>query len=242
MAVAVQHFSGQVALQGGEFEMPFGVSCQNMLHELVAQAADAIEENHSAQCAASLTAFHLFISYAHDGHLFGPVPFTVYASFTSAAGRSRILNYCRRCYSYCGSGRAFETSEAIAGVYMSLSKILLVDDDDNIRAIAEISLEDEYQVTAVSSGAEALKMAQELAPDLILLDVMMPGMDGKSTFAKLQENPALASIPVIFMTAKVLNHEVDFYLGLGAAGVITKPFDPMTLSKNVQDIWSRCLK
>jgi two-component system, OmpR family, response regulator len=127
-----------------------------------------------------------------------------------------------------------------SGLVMTLSKILLVDDDDNIRAIAEISLEDDYKVVVASSGAEALVQAEKLMPDLILLDVMMPGMDGKATFAKLQENPALAGIPVIFMTAKVLSHEIDFYLGLGAAGVITKPFDPMRLGSDIQEIWARC--
>lgn len=123
---------------------------------------------------------------------------------------------------------------------MTLSKILLVDDDDNIRTIAQISLEDDYQVEVVSSGLEALEAAARLQPDLILLDVMMPGLDGKATFARLQENPALCGIPVIFMTAKVLSHEIDFYLGLGAAAVITKPFDPMKLAGEVQEIWARC--
>ncbi|MFA6209113.1 MAG: response regulator [Candidatus Obscuribacterales bacterium] len=121
---------------------------------------------------------------------------------------------------------------------MALSRILLVDDDDNIRTIAELSLEDDFQVDIASSGQEALDIAMLRAPDLILLDVMMPGLDGKATFNKFKEIPALKGIPVVFMTAKVLTHEIDFYLELGAAGVISKPFDPMTLAEEVQTIWA----
>jgi len=120
---------------------------------------------------------------------------------------------------------------------MTLSKILLVDDDDNIRTIAELSLEDDFEVVLASSGRQAVEIAQQNPPDLILLDVMMPGLDGKATFAEIKSMPLLARIPVVFMTAKVLTHEIDFYLALGAAGVITKPFDPMTLAAEVRDIW-----
>jgi len=120
---------------------------------------------------------------------------------------------------------------------MQLSKILLVDDDENIRTIALLSLEDDYQVEIATSGMAALSLAAKTKPDLILLDVMMPGLDGKATFDKLQDNPELAKIPVVFMTAKVQIHEIDFYLKLGAAGVITKPFDPMRLAADVQKIW-----
>jgi len=121
---------------------------------------------------------------------------------------------------------------------MPLSRILLVDDDDNIRTIAELSLEDDFQVDIASSGQEAIDIALVRPPDLILLDVMMPGLDGKATFGKFKEIPSLAAIPVVFMTAKVLTHEIDFYLELGAAGVISKPFDPMTLAEEVQTIWA----
>lgn len=121
---------------------------------------------------------------------------------------------------------------------MALSRILLVDDDDNIRTIAELSLEDDFQVDIASSGQEAIDIAMVRPPDLILLDVMMPGLDGKATFGKLKEIPSLAAVPVVFMTAKVLTHEIDFYLELGAAGVISKPFDPMTLAEEVQTIWA----
>ena len=121
---------------------------------------------------------------------------------------------------------------------MPLSRILLVDDDDNIRTIAELSLEDDFQVDIASSGQEAIDIAMVRPPELILLDVMMPGLDGKATFSKFKEIPSLAAIPVVFMTAKVLTHEIDFYLELGAAGVISKPFDPMTLAEEVQTIWA----
>ncbi len=121
---------------------------------------------------------------------------------------------------------------------MPLSRILLVDDDDNIRTIAELSLEDDFEVDIASSGQEAIDIAMVRPPDLILLDVMMPGLDGKATFGKFKEIPSLAAIPVVFMTAKVLTHEIDFYLELGAAGVISKPFDPMTLAEEVQTIWA----
>jgi two-component system OmpR family response regulator len=121
---------------------------------------------------------------------------------------------------------------------MPLSRILLVDDDENIRTIAMLSLEDDFQVEIATSGQAALQQALKNKPDLILLDVMMPGLDGKATFEKLQEIPELAKIPVVFMTAKVQIHEIDFYLKLGAAGVITKPFDPMTLAGDVQNIWA----
>ena len=121
---------------------------------------------------------------------------------------------------------------------MTLSRILLVDDDDNIRTIAELSLEDDFHVDLASSGQEAIDIAMVRPPDLILLDVMMPGLDGKATFGKFKEIPSLSAIPVVFMTAKVLTHEIDFYLELGAAGVISKPFDPMTLAEEVQTIWA----
>ena len=121
---------------------------------------------------------------------------------------------------------------------MTLSRILLVDDDDNIRTIAELSLEDDFQVDIASSGQEAIDIAMVRPPDLILLDVMMPGLDGKATFSRFKEIPLLRAIPVVFMTAKVLTHEIDFYLELGAAGVISKPFDPLTLAEEVQTIWA----
>jgi two-component system OmpR family response regulator len=117
-------------------------------------------------------------------------------------------------------------------------KLLFVDDVESIRLIAKIGLEhgSQWQVLSVSSGQEALDIAPKEMPDLILLDVMMPGMDGKETLIKLRENSITAQIPVIFVTAKVQNHELKSYLELGALGVISKPFDPMTLSADIEKI------
>ncbi len=121
---------------------------------------------------------------------------------------------------------------------MKIKKILLVDDDPNILLIAQIGLEErpDWQVDTASSGFEALEKLSEVKPDLILLDMMMPGMDGLTTLGKLKEQPHGANIPVIFMTAKVQKHEIEGYLATGVAGVITKPFDPMTLSEDIVKI------
>jgi len=118
---------------------------------------------------------------------------------------------------------------------MKIQKILLVDDDSNIQMIAQMGLEDrsDWNLVLASSGREALEKAVNEKPDIILLDIMMPGMDGKETFSKLKEQPTSANIPIIFMTAKVQTHEIETYLKMGASGVITKPFDPMTLSQDI---------
>lgn len=116
-------------------------------------------------------------------------------------------------------------------------KILVVDDDANIRVIARMALEDDdVTVVEADSGKMALEMAAQEQPDLILLDMMMPDMDGKTTCRQLKQLPGVKSIPVIFLTAKVQAHEIDTYKTLGAAGVITKPFDPMTLGESIDRI------
>jgi len=92
-------------------------------------------------------------------------------------------------------------------------------------------------VKICSSGEEALREAAAFAPDMILLDVMMPGMDGPSTLMALREQPSLAELPMAFMTAKVQPAEVAYYKSLGARDVIAKPFDPMTLASQVRAIW-----
>ncbi|HEY9678934.1 MAG TPA: response regulator [Drouetiella sp.] len=121
---------------------------------------------------------------------------------------------------------------------MTIEHVLLVDDDPNIRKIAEISLSKvgKWRVSLASSGREALDMAVNERPDVILLDVMMPELDGPSTLKCLRHNCAVANIPVIFVTAKVQNHEMAKYAQMGAMGVIVKPFDPMLLPKQVMDI------
>ena len=121
---------------------------------------------------------------------------------------------------------------------MLLRKILLVDDDADIRLIAEISLSSlgGWQVVQAASGAEALDLASRERPDLILLDVMMPGMDGPTTLEKLRELEDGQATPVIFMTAKVQKAEIDRLLSLGVRGLIPKPFDPMALPDEIRGI------
>jgi two-component system, OmpR family, response regulator len=122
-----------------------------------------------------------------------------------------------------------------------LKKILYVEDEEDIRTIARMALEmvGGLAVEVCSSGQEALTLAPAFEPDLILLDVMMPGMDGPETFAQLQQLPDISDTPVVFMTAKVQPQEIRHYRELGAADVIRKPFDPMTLTTAVQTIWSK---
>ena len=120
-----------------------------------------------------------------------------------------------------------------------LKKILMVEDDLDIQAIAGLALETlgGFEVLACSRGADALARAPAFAPDLIVLDVMMPGMDGPTTYAALRRLPATAATPVVFMTARAQRHEVAAYLDLGAADVIRKPFDPMRLPERLAAIW-----
>lgn len=120
-----------------------------------------------------------------------------------------------------------------------LQRILYVEDDEDIRAVAELALETVggFSLKSCRSGREAIREGPEFAPDLILLDVMMPGMDGPSTFNAMQENAALRGKPVVFMTAKVQTEEVESYRELGVIEVIPKPFDPMTLADQIREIW-----
>ena len=123
----------------------------------------------------------------------------------------------------------------------TLSRVLYVEDEPDIQTVAKMALElvGGFTVKVCSCGDEALREAPAFAPDVILLDVMMPGLDGPSTLAAMRKNDALSSVPVIFMTAKVQPMEVAHYTSLGACGVIAKPFDPMTLSDTVRSIWER---
>jgi CheY-like chemotaxis protein len=117
-------------------------------------------------------------------------------------------------------------------------KILIVDDEDDIRQIASLSLTrlGGMQVEEASSGTEAVARAEETAPDLILLDVMMPVMDGPATLAALRGNPRTARIPVVFLTAASGTEEVARLRALGAAQVVTKPFDPIELPGLVRSV------
>ena len=120
-------------------------------------------------------------------------------------------------------------------------RVLYVEDDPDIRAVAQMALEivGGLNLRACGSGAEALQAAEGFRPDLLLLDVMMPGMDGPTTLAGLRQLAQTASTPVIFMTAKVQASEVAYYKSLGALGVIAKPFDPMTLAVQVCQLWEQ---
>jgi len=117
-----------------------------------------------------------------------------------------------------------------------MTRILYVDDEDDIREIAEMALglDPDLEVRTCASGQAGLEAARAWRPDLIMLDVMMPGMDGPETFVRLKEDPASAEIPVVFITARTQTHQVAELIGLGARGVISKPFDPMALAAVVR--------
>jgi CheY-like chemotaxis protein len=115
---------------------------------------------------------------------------------------------------------------------MSATRILYVDDEPDIREVVDISLglNPDFEVRECASGTEAITAAGEWSPSLILLDVVMPEMDGPATLARLRANPQTCHIPVLFMTARTQSREVAHMISLGAQGVIAKPFDPMTLA------------
>jgi CheY-like chemotaxis protein len=121
----------------------------------------------------------------------------------------------------------------------SLTRILYVEDEPDIRAIAKLALETVggLIVELCSSGQEALEKVNGFKPDLILLDVMMPGMDGPTTMETLRKNGTTATLPIAFMTAKVQASEIQRYTDMGAIGVIAKPFDPMQLAETVKRLW-----
>jgi CheY-like chemotaxis protein len=122
-----------------------------------------------------------------------------------------------------------------------LKRVLFVEDDPDIQTVARMALEavGGFTVLGCSSGTEALERVEAFAPDLILLDVMMPGMDGLETLQSLRLLPGAAAVPVVFLTAKVQAQEIAGYREAGAADVIAKPFDPMTLPATVRSIWRR---
>lgn len=114
-------------------------------------------------------------------------------------------------------------------------RILIIDDEDDIREVCALSLETiaGWEVAVASSGAQGAARAIECLPDAILLDVMMPGMDGPATFREVRNNPATAHIPVLLLTAKVQRSDQQLFAGLGVEGVLFKPFDPLTLAAQI---------
>lgn len=127
---------------------------------------------------------------------------------------------------------------------MQPKKILLAEDEPDIRTVAELALESVggFTVKLCENGQAALDAMNEFVPDLVMLDVMMPGMDGPTTLAELRKLPQGKDVPVIFMTAKVQQAEIEGYKKLGAIGVIPKPFDPMTLADQVRKLWDAAAK
>ena len=120
-----------------------------------------------------------------------------------------------------------------------LKSIMMVEDEPDIQTVAKLALETVggFQVDICSSGQEAIDKGPSIAPDLILLDVMMPGIDGPTTLQELRKLPELSDTPIIFMTAKVQPQEVASYKEMGAIDVIPKPFDPMKLADTVREKW-----
>jgi len=119
-------------------------------------------------------------------------------------------------------------------------RILIIDDEDDIRQVAALSLETiaGWEVAVASSGAQGLARAVDYQPDAILLDVMMPGMDGPSTFRELRKNPATSKIPVLLLTAKVQSTDQRRFADLGVEAVLFKPFDPLTLATQISSVLS----
>ncbi len=121
----------------------------------------------------------------------------------------------------------------------ALQRLLYVEDEPGIQEIIKLTLEElgQFTVLGCSSGSEAIATGAAFRPDLILLDVMMPGMDGPTTLKALRQIPGLASIPVMFMTAKNNAREIANLKAQGAVAVIAKPFDPLTLCDEIRNAW-----
>ncbi len=121
-------------------------------------------------------------------------------------------------------------------------RVLIIDDDDSIREVAKMSLElvGGWTVTTAPSGGDGIRQAREERPDGILLDVMMPDLDGPATLEQLRSDAVVGEIPVIFLTAKVQASDRTRFAELDVAGLIAKPFDPMTLPQRVAELfgWS----
>jgi two-component system, OmpR family, response regulator len=121
----------------------------------------------------------------------------------------------------------------------SLKRILLVEDDPDIQTVTSLALGSfgGFEVRVCGSAQEAVGAAARFQPDLILLDVMMPGMDGMDALRALRLDPEMASVPVVFLTARVQPQEVQRYRELGSLAVIPKPFEPSELAGKIRAIW-----
>jgi len=123
-----------------------------------------------------------------------------------------------------------------------MRQILIIDDEDDIREVASLSLEATagWKILTASSGSQGIEMAIEHQPDAILMDVMMPGVDGPTTFREMQKLPSIAHIPVLLLTAKVQGVDKRRFADLGVAAVLFKPFDPLTLADQIVEAlqWS----
>jgi CheY-like chemotaxis protein len=119
-----------------------------------------------------------------------------------------------------------------------MRRILIIDDEDDIREVAALSLEATagWNILTANSGISGIEIAIAEQPDAILMDVMMPGVDGPTTFSNMQQIPAVAHIPVLLLTAKVQGVDQRRFAGLGLAGILFKPFDPLTLAQQISDV------
>lgn len=123
----------------------------------------------------------------------------------------------------------------------ALNKILFVDDDPDICSVVEIALATiaNYDLVVCKNGHEAIEKSKSLLPDLLLLDIMMPEIDGLTLCDHLREQEGYQNIPVIFVTAKVHSRAINNYKEKGAIGVISKPFDPIQLGKMIDSLWDQ---
>jgi CheY-like chemotaxis protein len=118
-----------------------------------------------------------------------------------------------------------------------MRRILIIDDEDDIREVAALSLEATagWRVFTASSGVEGIAIATAEQPDAILMDVMMPGVDGPTSFRNMQHDPLIAHIPVLLLTAKVQGVDQRRFASLGVAAILFKPFDPLTLARQISE-------
>lgn len=123
---------------------------------------------------------------------------------------------------------------------MTLQRILYAEDEPLVQTIAKVALVKVggFDLRICSSGTEALEQVKAFAPQLILLDVVMPGLDGPATLAHLRQDPVTAAIPVVFLTANSDPKEIAHYKTIGAVDVINKPYNPMTLAEQVRQVWA----